>query len=53
MLYNGMQDMLDLLEYLLIKQIDMDDDFDNLKVFESSLVGALLGSGVSVVNIAV
>ena len=49
--YDGMPDILDLLEHLLLKQVEMDGDFDNIRVFESSLVGALLGSCVKVVKI--
>ncbi len=49
--YDGMPDMMDLLEYFLLREEDDEDDFDDLKVFESLLVGALLGSDMKVVKI--
>ena len=50
--YFGMPDILDLLEFLLARRYPHeDDDFDDPELFESSLVGALLGSDMKVVKI--
>ncbi len=50
-----MPDLMNLLEYLLLREAD--DEYagirldDNLKLFESSLVGALLGLDIKIVKI--
>ena len=49
--YHGVPDILDLLEYLLLEERNEDDDFDDPELFESSVVGALLGSDMKVVKI--